>query len=118
MNSYKWASGNTYPLFCLTTFHLVYNSGARVPRSGACTLAADLYTGYPSQSRRRKSIHPFPMAVEPLCRNTLALSLPSCYLCFEIHKPFVEVFASIVTLSIQVCLTFRIVLIQFLLSIW
>lgn len=30
----------------------------------------------------------------------------------------IEVSASIVTLSIQVCLTFRIVLIEFLLSIW
>ena len=39
-----------------------------------------LYTGYPSPSRRRKTIHPFPMAVEPLCRNTLALSLSDKYI--------------------------------------
>ena len=43
------------------------NQGQGFLRSGACTLAADLYTGYPSPSRRRKTIHPFPMAVE---RNT------------------------------------------------
>ena len=84
------ASGNTLILYSAWLLFIWYiNHGKGFPRSGACTLAADLYTGYPSPSRRRKSIHPFPMAVESLCRNTLALSLPSCYLCFEIHKPFV-----------------------------
>ena len=84
------ASGNTLILYAAWLLFIWYiNQGQGFPRSGACTLAADLYTGYPSQSGRRKTIHPFPMAVEPLCRNTLALSLPSCYLSFEIHRPFV-----------------------------
>ena len=84
------ASGNILILYSAWLLFIWYiNQGQGFPRSGACTLAADLYTGYPSPSRRRKTNLPFSMAVEPLCRNTLALSLPSCYLCFEIHKPFV-----------------------------
>ena len=83
------ASGNILLYSARLLFIWYINQGQGFPRSGACILAADLYTGYPSPSRRRKTIHSFPMAVEPLCRNTLALSLPSCYLCFEIHKPFV-----------------------------
>ena len=75
------ASGNILILYSAWLLFIWYiNQGQGFPRSGACTLAADLYTGYPSPSRRRKTIHPFPMTVEPLCRNTLALSLPSCYL--------------------------------------
>ena len=80
------ASGNILILYSAWLLFIWYiNQGQGFPRSGACTLAADLYTGYPSPSRRRKTNLPFSMAVEPLCRNTLALSLPSCYLSHLFH---------------------------------